>query len=58
MNISLDITKLQQVRLVKGYSQRELSKAAGISTIVVNSMERSQSIPRPSTLKKYVMFLM
>lgn len=52
MKVCLNIETLQRERISKGLSQRGLSEAAGVSTIVINSMERKKSTPTPRTLKK------
>lgn len=52
MGISVNIAAIQIARLKKGYSQRELARASGLSTIAVNYLEKGRSNPRPQTLKK------
>jgi len=52
MNISVNVEVIQKARLKKGYSQRELARKAGISSLAVNYMEQKKSIPRPKTLFK------
>lgn len=52
MTTSVDVKEIQKARLRKGYSQRELARMAGVSSIAVNYLEHQKSVPRPSTLKK------
>jgi len=52
MTLHIDIRELQKARISKGYSQRALARAAGVSSIVVNSLEQEKTTPRPNTLKK------
>lgn len=52
MRLAVDVIKLQKARLNKGYSQRELARQAGISSLAINYLENEKSSPRPSTIKK------
>jgi transcriptional regulator with XRE-family HTH domain len=52
VNITVNITEIQKARLKKGYSQRELARKAGVSTLAVNYMEQQKTVPRPKTLQK------
>lgn len=52
MKTTIDVQKIQIARLEKGYSQRELSRISGVSSLTVNYLEQRKSVPRPNTLKK------
>lgn len=52
MTTYIDIKEIQKARLKKGYSQRELARMAGVSSLAVNYLEQQKSVPRPNTLKK------
>lgn len=52
METSINVKEIQKARLKKGYSQRQLAKEAGVSSLAVNYLEQEKSIPRPATLKK------
>ena len=52
MKTTIDVQKIQIARLKKGYSQRELSRISGVSSLTVNYLEQGKSVPRPNTLKK------
>lgn len=52
MKTSINVTEIQKARLRKGYSQRELARTAGVSSLAVNYLEQKKSIPRPATLNK------
>ena len=52
MKILVNVKELQKARIKKGYSQRELARQAGVSSLTVNYLEQSKSIPRPATLRK------
>ena len=52
MKILVNVKELQKARIKKGYSQRELARQAGVSSLTVNYLEQNKSIPRPATLRK------
>ncbi len=52
MIISIDTVKIQEARLKKGYSQKELARKAGVSSLAVNHTERRIGKPRFKTLHK------
>ncbi len=52
MNIIVNVSKIQNARIKKGLSQRELARKAGISTLCVNYLEQKKSVPRPATIVK------
>lgn len=52
MIVKIDIKELQQARIKKGFSQRGLARAAGVSALAINYLEQGKSTPRPNTLKK------
>ncbi len=52
MKLQINIKELQKARIKKGYSQRELARQAGVSSLTINYLEQSKSIPRPATLSK------
>lgn len=57
MTTRINIQAIQKARLKKGYSQRALAKAAGVSSLAVNYLEQEKSIPRPKTLVKICLAL-
>ncbi len=52
MKIIVNVKEFQKARIKKGYSQRELARQAGVSSLTVNYLEQNKSIPRPATLSK------
>lgn len=52
MKLQVNVKELQKARIQKGYSQRELARQAGISSLAVNYLEQNKSVPRPATLRK------
>jgi transcriptional regulator with XRE-family HTH domain len=44
--------RLRRERLLTGYSQEELAKAAGVSTDVVYRLETGRSLPHPQNMRK------
>lgn len=57
MRITVNVGAIQKARLQKGYSQRELARKAGVSSLAVNYIEQQKSNPRPRTLQKICMAL-
>ena len=47
MIVKIDIKELQQARIKKGFSQRGLARAAGVSALAINYLEQGKSTPRP-----------
>lgn len=52
MKIIVDVEKIQEARLSKGYSQRELARQAGVSSLAINYIENRKSEPRPKTIRQ------
>jgi XRE family transcriptional regulator, fatty acid utilization regulator len=44
--------RLKEVRLLRGLSQDDLSRASGVSISNVNRIETGKQQPRPSTLRR------
>lgn len=57
MKASVNVKAIQIARIKKGYSQRELAKIAGVSSLTVNYLEQNKSIPRPATINKICLAL-
>lgn len=52
MRIYADTEKFVRSRIMKGFSQRELAKQAGISCGYISLIERSKKSVSPATAKK------
>lgn len=52
MKIYADTQKFMRTRIIKGLSQRELAKQAGISSGYISLIERSKKSVSPGTAKK------
>lgn len=57
MKVSVNVKAIQIARIKKGYSQRELAKMAGVSSLTVNYLEQNKCIPRPATISKICLAL-
>ena len=50
--MEVNVDTLKQMRLERGYSQRQLAELAGVSNTTVANIEKRKSGAHPNTLRK------
>ncbi|CCJ33059.1 helix-turn-helix domain-containing protein [Caloramator australicus] len=50
-NIQVNVKRIKEIRIKKGWTIRDLGERAGINYAIVSKLENGKSSPRPKTAK-------